>query len=104
MTLSGISAAFGGYLVSPFGGALMSMEFTGSLTYPIYTNLVAAIVAALVGTLVMFNLTGFVPRGLLEFPEYSGFQWVHFLYAIIFGLVGLVWAFLFKLIFGFVTR
>ena len=104
ITLSGISAAFGGYLASPFGGALMSMEFTGSLTYPIYTNLVAAIVAALVGTLVMLSLTGFVPRGLLEFPEYSGFQWVHFLYAVIFGLVGLVWAFLFKLIFGFVTR
>jgi len=35
MTLSGISAAFGGYLASPLGGAFMSMEFTGSLTYPI---------------------------------------------------------------------
>jgi H+/Cl- antiporter ClcA len=104
ITLSGIAAAFGGYLASPFGGALMSMEFTGSLTYPIYTNLVAAIVAALVGTLVMLSFTGSVPRGLLEFPEYSAFQWVYFLYAIIFGLVGLVWAFLFKLIFGFVTR
>jgi len=104
LTLSGISSAFGGYLVSPFGGAFMSMEFTGSLSYPIYANLMAAIVAALFGTLVMLGFTGVVPRGLLDFPEYSGFQWLHILYAVIFGLVGLVWAFLFKIVFGSVTR
>jgi H+/Cl- antiporter ClcA len=104
LTLSGISAAFGGYLVSPFGGAFMSMEFTGSLSYPIYANLMAAVVAALMGTLVMLSFTGVVPRGLLDFPEYSGFQWLHILYAVIFGLVGLAWAFLFKFVFGSVTR
>jgi H+/Cl- antiporter ClcA len=104
LTLSGISSAFGGYLVSPFGGAFMSMEFTGSLSYPIYANLMAAIVAALFGTLVMLGFTGVVPRGLLDFPEYSGFQWLHILYAVIFGLVGLVWAFLFKIVIGSVTR
>jgi H+/Cl- antiporter ClcA len=104
MTLSGVAAAFGGYLASPLGGAFMSMEFTGSLTYPIYTNLIAATTAALIGTLVMFNFTGLVPRGLLDFPEYTGFQWMHLLYAVIFGLVGLVWAFLFKIIFSSVNR
>jgi len=104
MTLSGISAAFGGFLASPLGGAFMSMEFTGSLTYPIYANLIAATVAALFGALVVLSFTGIVPRGMLQFPEYSGFQWVHILYAVIFGLVGLVWAFLFKIVFGFVTR
>jgi len=104
LTLSGISATFGGYLVSPLGGAFMSMEFTGSLTYPIYTNLIAAVVAALIGTLVMLSFTGSVPRGLLDFPEYSSLQWIHILYAVIFGLVGLVWAFLFKYIFGSVSR
>jgi H+/Cl- antiporter ClcA len=104
LTLSGIAAAFGGYLASPLGGAFMSMEFTGSLTYPIYTNLIAAIVAALIGALVLYGFTGLVPRGLLNFPEYSSFQWIHILYAVIFGLVGLVWAFLFKMIFAFVTR
>jgi len=105
MTLSGISAAFGGYLLSPLGGAFMSMEFTGSLTYPIYTNLIAAIVAALIGALVMLVFAGLVPpRGLLDFPEYTSFQWIHILYAVLFGLVGLVWAFLFKIVFGFVTR
>jgi len=82
----------------------MSMEFTGSLTYPIYTNLLAAIIAALFGTLVMLSFTGVVPRGLLDFPEYSGFQWMHILYAVIFGLVGLVWAFLFKIVFSSITR
>jgi len=104
LTLSGISSAFGGYLVSPIGGAFMSMEFTGSLTYPIYTNLLAAIIAALFGTLVMLSFTGVVPRGLLDFPEYSGLQWIHILYAVIFGLVGLIWAFLFKIVFGSITR
>ena len=104
LTLSGISSAFGGYLVSPFGGAFMSMEFTSSLSYPIYANLMAAIVAALFDTLVMLGFTGVVPRGLLDFPEYSGFQWLHILYAVIFGLVGLVWAFLFKIVIGSVTR
>jgi len=104
MTLSGISAAFGGYLASPMGGAFMSMEFTGSLTYPIYANLIAAIVASLIGALVLLSFTGLVPRGLLDFPEYAAFQWIHLLYAVVFGLVGLVWAFLFKIIFGFVTR
>ena len=104
MTLSGISAAFGGFLASPLGGAFMSMEFTGSLTYPIYANLIAATVAALFGALVVLSFTGIVPRGMLHFPEYSGFEWVHILYAVIFGLVGLVWAFLFKIVFGFVTR
>lgn len=104
LTLSGISSAFGGYLASPLGGSFMSMEFTGSLTYPIYANLMAAIIAALIGTLVMLSFTGIVPRGLLEFPEYSGIQWIHILYAVIFGLVGLVWAFLFKIVFGTVNR
>ena len=104
MTLSGISAAFGGYLASPMGGAFMSMEFTGSLTYPIYANLIAAIVASLIGALVLLSFTGLVPRGLLDFPEYAAFQWFHLLYAVVFGLIGLVWAFLFKIIFGFVTR
>ena len=104
MTLSGISSTFGGYLVSPLGGAFMSMEFTGSLTYPIYANLIAATTASLLGALVVGSFIGAVPRGMLDFPEYAGFQWMHILYAVIFGLVGLVWAFLFKIIFGYVTR
>ena len=104
MALSGISAAFGGYLVSPLGGAFMSMEFTGSLTYPIYANLIAATTASLLGALVIMGFIGAVPRGLLDFPEYASFQWIHILYAVIFGLVGLVWAFLFKFIFGYVAR
>jgi H+/Cl- antiporter ClcA len=104
MTLSGISAAFGGFLMQPLGGAFMSMEFTGSLTYPIYANLIAATVAALIGAQVVFNLTEILPNMSLPFPAYGGFQWVHLLYAVIFGLVGLGMAFLFKFIFQSVTR
>ncbi len=104
MTLSGVGAAFGGFLASPLGGSFMTMEFTGSLTYPIYANLIAATAAALIGALVVLSFTGVVPRGILEFPEYTGFQWIHVLYAVIFGLIGLLWAFLFKIIFSSVTR
>jgi H+/Cl- antiporter ClcA len=104
MTLSGISAAFGGFLIQPIGAAFMSMEFTGSLTYPIYANLIAATVAGLIGALVVVNITAFVPRAVLPFPDYAGFEWTHLLYAVIFGLVGLGMAFLFKTIFQSVTR
>ena len=104
MTLSGISAAFGGFLMQPLGGAFMSMEFTGSLTYPIYANMIAATVAALIGAQVIFNLTAVLPNMTLPFPSYDGFLWVHLLYAVIFGLVGLGMAFLFKLTFQSVTR
>lgn len=104
MALSGISGAFGGFLVNPLGAAFMSLEFTGSLTYPIYANLIAATVAALIGALVVFGFTAIVPRAILSLPEYSGFAWIHLAYAVILGLVGLVMAFLFKYIFQAVTR
>ena len=80
MTLSGISAAFGGYLLQPLTGAFMSMEFTGSLGYPIYANLIAAMISGLIGALVMFSITAIIPNMALPFPEYAGFQWTHLLY------------------------
>jgi H+/Cl- antiporter ClcA len=104
MTLGGVSAAFGGFLVQPLGGAFMSMEFTGSLTHPIYANMIAATVAALIGAVVVFNLTAILPNLALPFPAYEGFQWLHLLYAVMFGLLGLGMAFLFKIIFQSVTR
>ena len=104
MTLAGVSAAFGGFLVQPFSGAFMSMEFTGSLTHPIYTNMIAAIVSSLIGALVVFNLATILPSLALPFPAYEGFHWLHLLYAVMFGLLGLGMAFLFKIIFQYVTR
>ncbi len=104
MTLAGISAGFGGFLGQPLTAAFMSMEFTGSLGYPIYANLIAATISGLIGALVVVNFTGLVPSLALPFPEYTGFEWMHLLYAVIFGLVGLAMAFLFKFIFQSVTR
>jgi len=104
VTLAGISAGFGGFLGQPLTAAFMSMEFTGSLGYPIYANMIAATISGLIGALVVVNITGLVPSLALPFPEYSGFQWMHLLYAVIFGAVGLVMAFLFKFIFQSVTR
>ena len=104
MTLSGISAAFGGFLVQPLGGAFMSMEFTGSLGYPIYANLIAATISGLIGALVVVNISAIVPSLSLPFPEYTGFEWMHLLHAVILGLVGLGMAFLFKVVYQSVTR
>jgi H+/Cl- antiporter ClcA len=103
MTLSGLSSAFGGFLVQALGAAFMSMEFTGSLAYPIYANLIAATIAGLIGALVVFSFTTLLPPA-LPFPEYTSFEWTHLLYAVIFGLVGLAMAFLFKIVFKSVTR
>jgi H+/Cl- antiporter ClcA len=104
MTLAGVSAAFGSFLVQPFSGAFMSMEFTGSLTHPIYTNMIAAIVSSLIGALVVFNLATILPNMALPFPAYEGFHWLHLVYAVMLGLLGLGMAFLFKIIFQSVTR
>ncbi len=75
MTLSGISAAFGGFLGQPLTGAFMSMEFSGSLGYPIYANLIAAVISGLIGALVMFSITAIIPDMALPFPDYTGFRW-----------------------------
>jgi H+/Cl- antiporter ClcA len=104
MTLGGVAAAFGGFLVQPLGGAFMSMEFTGSLALPIYANMIAATVAGLIGALVVFNLTAILPSLALPFPAYEGFYWIHLLYAVICGLLGLGMAFLFKIIFQAINR
>ena len=42
----------------------MSMGFTGSLTYPIYANLIAATVAGLIGALVVVGFTAILPTAL----------------------------------------
>ena len=52
----------------------------------------------------MFNITAIIPNMALPFPEYAGFQWTHLIYGVVFGLVGLGMAFLFKIIFQSVTR
>lgn len=100
LSLAGISAAFGGFLGTPLSAAFMSMEFTGLLSMPIYANMVAALVAALIGAWVIFSLTGVLPAGATNFPQEGLLNLAGLLYAVVFGLLGLGWAFLFKLIFG----
>ena len=100
MSLAGISAAFGGFLGTPLSAAFMSMEFTRLLTMPIYTNLVAATVASIIGALIIFSFTGLPPAGSPGFPPEGLLTVPGLIYAVCFGLVGLGWAFLFKFIFG----
>jgi len=104
LSLAGISAAFGGFLGTPLSAAFMSMEFTGLLSMPIYANMVAALVSALIGAWIIFSLTGTLPAGATGFPQEGLLNIAGLLYAVLFGLVGLGWAFLFKLVFGTVRR
>ena len=100
LALSGIAAAFGGFLGTPMAAAFMSMEFTGLLTTPIYANMIAATVASLIGAWIIFSLTGALPTGATGFPQEGLLNLPGLLYAVLFGLVGLGWAFLFKAMFG----
>lgn len=104
LSLSGIASAFGGYMVSPLPGAFMSMEFTGQLTVPIYANLIASTVAGLIGAWVIFGISGAPIPGSEGFSAEGVLHWSGIIYAVIFGLVGLVWSFLFKFIFGGTRR
>ena len=104
LSLSGISAAFGGFLGTPLSAAFMSMEFTGLLSMPIYANMVAALVSSLIGAWIIFSLIGTLPAGATGFPQDGLLNIAGLLYAVIFGLIGLGWAFLFKLVFGTARR
>ena len=104
LSISGVAAAFGGFLGTPISAAFMSMEFTGQLTMFFYANMVAATVAALIGAWILFGLTGAMPSGATGFPPGGLLNPSSFFYAVLFGLVGLGWAFLFKVIFGGLQR
>jgi H+/Cl- antiporter ClcA len=104
LSLSGISAAFGGFLGTPMSAAFMSLEFTGMLALPIYANMVAALVASLIGAWIIFGITSAPPAGAAAFPQAGLLQPASLVYAIFFGLLGLGWAFFFKAVFGGINR
>ena len=104
LSLSGIAAAFGGFLGTPLAAAFMSMEFTGLLTMPIYANMIAATLASLIGAWIVFSISGALPTGATGFPQEELLTISGMLYAVLFGLIGLGWAFLFKAIFGTLQR
>ncbi|HRV93402.1 MAG TPA: chloride channel protein [Anaerolineae bacterium] len=98
VAMSGVSAAFGALISSPVGSAFMTIEFTSLLTFPLYTMLIPALSASLVGFLVFSNIVGSPMVGLLRFEDYAGLRPVFLLDAVIFGALGLGLAFIFKLI------
>ncbi len=100
LTLSGVSAVFGAFLGTPISAALMTLEFTRQLTVPIYANLIVTTVAALFGAIIMFVITHAPPTGATGYPIEGAFTVMSIFWALILGLVGLAWAFLFKIIFA----
>jgi H+/Cl- antiporter ClcA len=104
LSASGIAAIFGGFMGTPLGGAFMSVEFTGLLRFPLYANLVAGVIAALIGHLIYFALLGVSLAGLYQFGDATSFQLIDVFYAFVIGLVGVALAFVFKLVFETVKR
>ena len=104
LSLSGISAAFGGFLGTPMAAAFMSLEFTRLLTMPIYANMIAAVVASVIGAWVIYGITGALPSGATSFPQGELLNPSSLFYAVLFGLIGLGWAFVFKMVFGGIKR
>jgi len=100
LSLSGLAAAFGGFLGTPMSAAFMSMEFTGLLTLPIYANMIAATVGSMMGAWIVYGITKALPTGAAGFPPGGLLEPASLIYAVLFGLVGLGWAFLFKVIFN----
>ena len=99
LSLGGVSAVFGAFIGTPMSSSLMSLEFTRQLTVPIYANLIVTTVAALVGAMVMYSITHAPPAGTNGYPIEGVFSVSYILWALILGLVGLAWAFLFKVIY-----
>ncbi len=104
LSLGGVSAVFGAFLGSPMSAALMTLEFTRQLTVPIYANLIVTTIASLFGALVMFVITRAPAPGTTGYPIEGSFTVGSIFWAVILGLVGLAWAFLFKIIFGLARR
>lgn len=104
LSLSGLAAAFGGFLGTPMAAAFMSLEFTGLLTLPIYANMIAATVGSMIGAWIVFGITKTLPTGAPGFPQGGLLDPASLIYAVLFGLVGLGWAFLFKAIFSGTQR
>ena len=104
LSLSGLAAAFGGFLGTPMAAAFMSMEFTGLLTLPIYANMIAATVGSVIGAWIIYGITKALPTGAPGFPQSGLLEPASMVYAVLFGLFGLGWAFLFKVIFNTTRR
>ena len=102
--LSGISGAFGSLMGIPLAGGFLSFEFTGLTAFAFYPHLVAATAASLVGFLSIFWITGFRLEGLLEVGTIDGLAPEYFLEALGFGVIGVVLAGLFRIVFGSVRR
>ncbi|MFI5419810.1 MAG: chloride channel protein [Nitrososphaerales archaeon] len=87
-TFAAISGMFGGYLGSPFGWPVATIELgleNGKLTWKM---ILPGVVAAAVGFAVYFGLTGSTFAGQYNTSEYSGFQYIHLVYGLFLGLLG----------------
>jgi H+/Cl- antiporter ClcA len=91
-------------VVVPALNGFMAIEFTGLLNFPLYWPLIPAGIAALIGMLIFTTVSGVTMSNLYHFEDEGGSQTVYLLYAFLLGLVGVVVAFIFKLINGSIKK
>lgn len=104
LSLGGVSAVFGAFLGTPISAAFMTLEFTHQLTVPLYTNLIVTTVAGLFGAMVMFLLRHGPAPGTTGYPLEGSFTVINVLWALGLGVVGLLWALLFKVVYTAVKK
>lgn len=96
ISLSQISAVFAALFGSPLSGAFMSVEFTGLLTLPLYYNLIAAVLAGVIGIGVAAQFGSRGISGIYDFGVYQGVVPIDIFYAFVLGLFGVAVAFVYK--------
>jgi H+/Cl- antiporter ClcA len=87
-TNAAISGMFGGFLDSPFGWPIITIELglqSGKLSWKMT---LPAIVSAAVGFSVYFGITQATFAGQYQLPPYAGFQFAQLFYAVLLGLLG----------------
>lgn len=104
LSLGGVAAVFGAFIGTPMSSSLMTLEFTRQLSVPIYANFIVTTLGALFGTVIMALILHAPPTGVSGYPIEGSFTVMGIFWALILGLVGLAWAFLFKIIFQSTQR
>ncbi len=103
-THASISGFFGAFLSNPFPMATLTIESgleSGKVTWKL---LIPGVVAASVGYVIFFSITGSVFGGLYKFPSYEGLQIIQLAHAVVLGLVGGLLGLLFIYVFKALKR
>jgi H+/Cl- antiporter ClcA len=90
VTFTAFSAVFGGFFYPPFGSALLALELPHVQNPSYYGLLFPAIIATVMTYGLFIVFFGSTLGGGYAFPAYPGFRFVHLIYAIPLGIIGVL--------------